>query len=62
MLDGLREFEAGLLHAAASSGSGGGSGQDDASLTPDMSLKEHAFQVRFEGRGCRCLTNPWCCW
>jgi hypothetical protein len=51
MLDGLREFEAGLLHAAASSGSGGGSGQDDASLTPDMSLKEHAFQVRSLGGG-----------
>jgi hypothetical protein len=45
MLDGLREYEAGLLHAAASSGSGGGSAQDDAQLTPDMSLKEHAFQV-----------------
>lgn len=46
MLDGLREYESGLLHAAASSGSGGGgSGQDDAQLTPDMPLKEHAFQV-----------------
>lgn len=45
MLDGLREYEAGLMHAAASSGSGGGSAQDDAQLTPDMSLKEHAFQV-----------------
>lgn len=46
LLDGLREYEAGLLHVAASSGSGGGSGQEtDAQLTPDMSLKEHAFQV-----------------
>jgi hypothetical protein len=50
LLDGLREYEAGLLHAAASSGSGGGSAQEtDAQLTPDMSLKEHAFQV---GWGC----------
>jgi hypothetical protein len=47
LLGGLREYEAGLMHAAA--GSGGGSAQDDSQLTPDMSLKEHAVQVRGEG-------------
>lgn len=46
LLDGLREHEAGLLQAAAGSGSGASGGaQEDAQLTPDMSLKEHAFQV-----------------
>jgi len=48
LLDSQREYEAGLLHAAASSGSGGGAAQEDAQLTPDMSLKEHAFQVSWQ--------------
>jgi hypothetical protein len=51
LMDSLREVEAGLLAAATGSGGSGGSGSggpDDAGgppLTPDMSLKEHAFQV-----------------
>lgn len=51
LLDSQREYEAGLLHAAASSGSGGGAAQEDAQLTPDMSLKEHAFQVGWRSVG-----------
>jgi hypothetical protein len=62
LLDGLREYEAALLHAAASTGSGGGSAQDDAQLTPDMPLKEHAFQVRqMLHQGGAGLFETWAC-
>jgi hypothetical protein len=46
LLNGMREYEAVLLSGLQQGAGPGGSVGADEALTPDMSLQEHALQVR----------------